>query len=126
MTRKLLAFAAILAAVVILQAQTPKTVTVEGYIIDNACADGHKADAGFAAMTKKHPKSCALMDSCVTSGYSVLTSEAKLYKLDKAGNDSTEALLRATSSKNGLAVVIEGTVDGDVLKVTKISEKTSE
>ena len=87
MTRKIFAFAAILAALVVLQAQTPKTVTIEGYIIDNACADGHKADATFAATVKKHSKSCALMDNCVTSGYAVLTSDAKLYKLDKAGNE---------------------------------------
>ena len=124
MVRKLFAFAAILAALVVLQAQTPKPVTVEGYIIDNACADGHSKDANFGAMVKKHTKSCALMDSCVTSGYSVLTSDAKLYKLDKAGNDSTEAILRATSTKAGLNVVIEGTIDGDVIKVTKITEKT--
>jgi hypothetical protein len=126
MIRKFFAFAGILAALVVLQAQTPKAVTIEGYIIDNACADGHKSDATFAATVKKHPKSCALMDGCVTSGYAVLTSDAKLYKLDKAGNESTEALLRATAAKSGLAVVIEGTIDGDVIKVTKITEKTAE
>jgi hypothetical protein len=126
MIRKFFAFAAILAALVVLQAQTPKAVTIEGYIIDNACADGHKSDATFATTVKKHSKSCALMDGCVTSGYAVLTSDAKLFKLDKAGNESTEALLRATAAKSGLAVVIEGTIDGDVIKVTKITEKTAE
>ena len=126
MIRKVFAFAAILAAIVVLQAQTPKAVTIEGYIIDNACADAHKKDAAFGSMVKKHPKSCALMDNCVSSGYSVLTSDAKLYKLDQAGNDSTEALLKSSSTKAGLAVVIEGTVDGDTIKVTKITEKASE
>ena len=126
MIRKLFAFAAILAALIVLQAQTPKTVTIEGYIIDNACADQHKSDATFAATVKKHSKSCALMESCVTSGYAVLTNDAKLYKLDKAGNESTEAILRATTTKSGLTVVIEGTIDGDVIKVTKITEKAAE
>jgi hypothetical protein len=126
MIRKLFAFAAILAALAVLQAQPAKTVTIEGYIIDNACADGHKSEATFGATVKKHPKSCALMDGCVTSGYAVLTSDAKLYKLDKAGNDSTEAILRATTTKSGLAVVIEGTIEGDVIKVTKITQKTAE
>jgi hypothetical protein len=64
------------------------------------------------------------MDSCVTSGYAVLTSDAKFYKFDQAGNESTEAILRATTTKSGLAVVVEGTIDGDVIKVTKITEKT--
>jgi len=125
MTRKLFAFAAILATLAVLHAQTPKPVTIEGYIIDNACADQHKSDATFAATVKKHSKGCALMDSCVTSGYAVLTNDAKLYKLDKAGNESTEAILRATTTKSGLAVVIEGTIDGDVVKVTKITEKVA-
>jgi hypothetical protein len=124
MSRKLFAFAAIFAILVVLQAQTPKTVTIEGNIIDNACAGAHSKDADFAARVKKHATSCALMDSCVTSGYAVLTSDAKFYKLDQAGNESTEAILRATATKSGLAVVVEGTIDGDVIKVTKITEKT--
>jgi len=124
MTRKLFAIAAIFAILFVLQAQTPKTVTIEGNIIDNACAGAHAKDADFGARVKKHMTSCALMDSCVTSGYAVLTSDAKLYKLDQAGNASTEAILRATATKSGLTVVVEGTIDGDVIKVTKITEKT--
>ena len=124
MSRKLFAVAAIFAILIVLQAQTPKTVKVEGNVIDNACAGAHSKDADFGAWVKKHSTSCALMDSCVTSGYAVLTSDAKLYKFDKAGNESTEAILRATATKSGLAVVVEGTIDGDVIKVTKITEKT--
>jgi hypothetical protein len=124
MSRKLFALGAIFAILVVLQAQTPKTVTIEGNIIDNACAGAHAKDADFGARVKKHATSCALMDSCATSGYAVLTSDAKFYKLDQAGNESAEAILKATATKTGLAVVVEGTIDGDVIKVTKITEKT--
>ncbi|HUK90057.1 MAG TPA: hypothetical protein VLZ81_06625, partial [Blastocatellia bacterium] len=56
-------------------------VSVTGYIIDNACsAKFHDADG-----VKGHPKSCALMDGCVKSGYAVF-SDGKYYKLDKTGN----------------------------------------
>jgi len=48
----------------------------------------------------------------------------KLYKLDDKGNESAEALLKNTKSKKGLHVKAEGTVDGDTLKVTKLTEVT--
>jgi uncharacterized membrane protein len=124
MTRKVFAVAGILAFLIVLQAQTPKTVTVEGYIIDNACAGAHAKEAGFGERVKKHTRSCALMESCVTSGYAVFTADAKLYKFDKAGNEKTEALLKETETKAGVAVIVEGTMDGDTIKVTKITEKT--
>jgi len=124
MSRKVFAFAAIFAFVLALQAQDTKTTTVEGYIIDNACAGSHSKDATFGDRVKKHSTSCALMDSCVKSGYAVFTADSKLYKLDKTGNDAVETLLKGTDTKAGVAVVVEGTIDGDTIKATKITEKT--
>lgn len=124
MIRKVLAVAGILGLVLVLQAQTPKTVTVEGHIIDNMCAGHHSTEAGFGEKVKKHPTSCALMDSCVSSGYAVFTSDAKLYKFDSEGNAKAVELLKATKTKAGVPIVVEGTIDGDVIKVTKISEKS--
>lgn len=123
MKRKLLAIAGIFAFVIALQARNPKTVIVEGYIIDNACAGSHSKEPTFPERVKKHSTSCALMDSCVTSGYAVLTADAKLYKLDKAGNDAVEAILRETQTKSGVAVTVEGTIEGDLIKATKVTEK---
>ena len=124
MSRKVFAFAAIFACVLALQAQDTKTTTVEGYIIDNACAGSHSKEATFGDRVKKHSTSCALMDSCVKSGYAVFTADSKLYKLDKTGNDAVETLLKGTDTKAGVAVVVEGTIDGDTIKATKITEKT--
>ena len=123
MSRKLFAIAAIFAFVLVLQGQGNKTATIEGYIIDNACAGSHSQEATFGDRVKKHSTSCALMASCVKSGYAVFTADSKLYKLDKTGNDAVEALLRETDTKAGVAVVVEGTVDGDTIKVTKVTEK---
>jgi hypothetical protein len=64
------------------------------------------------------------MPPCVKSGYAVFTADSKLYKLDKTGSDAVEALLRATDTKAGVAVVVEGTIDGDTIKATKVTEKT--
>jgi hypothetical protein len=123
MIRKFLAVAGILTLVLVLQAQTPQTTTVEGYIIDNMCAGDHAKKAGFGEKVKKHPTSCALMDSCVSSGYAVFTSDAKLYKFDSEGNAKAVELLKATKTKAGVPIVVEGTIDGDVIKVAKITEK---
>lgn len=124
MTRKLFAITGIFAILLVLQAQTPKTVTLEGYIIDNACAGALSKKDTPGESIKQHKTSCALMPSCVTSGYAVYTANAKLYKFDKAGNESAEALLKDTATKAGVAVTVEGTIDGDTIKVTKLTEKT--
>ncbi len=100
-----------------------KTVTLTGYMIDNSCAANHANDKTFATWVKTHGTSCAMMDSCEKSGYAVFSGD-KLYKFDDAGNTSAEALLKATKSKKGLQVKAEGTIDGDTLKVTKLTEVT--
>ena len=64
------------------------------------------------------------MDACEKSGYAVLAND-KLYKFDDAGNASAEEVIKNTKSKKGLHIKVEGTVDGDMIKVTKITEVTS-
>ena len=100
-----------------------KSVTLTGYLIDNSCAANHATDKTFATWVKTHGTSCAMMDACEKSGYAVFAAD-KLYKLDEAGNTSAADLLKNTKSKKGLHVKAEGTVDGDTLKVTKLTEIT--
>ncbi len=125
MTRKLFAFGIIVAFAFVLYAQGTKTVKIEGYIMDNACAAGHVKDANFGERVKKHSTSCALSPNCAESGYVVYTADAKLYKLDQTGNKSAEELLKDTETKSGVQVSVEGTIDGDTIKVAKITEKTN-
>ena len=121
MNRKLLAIAFSLAFAAMLYAQGDKSVTINGYLIDNACAESAK-DIGTRA--KNHSTTCALMDSCEKSGYSVVADDSKVYKLDDKGNDSAADLLKNTKTKKGVKVAVEGTVDGTTIKVTKLSEIT--
>ena len=121
MTRKLFALGIILAFAFVLYAQGDKTVKISGYLIDNACAGAHAKDANFGDFAKKHKTSCALMPSCEGSGFAVY-SEGKLYKLDAGGNTSATDLLKDTDTTMGVLVAIEGTVDGDTLHVTRITE----
>ena len=98
-----------------------KSVTLTGYLIDNSCAASHATDKTFATWVKTHGTSCATMESCEKSGYAVFAGD-KLYKLDDSGNASAADLLKNTKSKKGLHVKVEGTVDGDTVKVTKLTE----
>jgi hypothetical protein len=120
MTRKVLAFGMILMVAFMLYAQEQTAVKISGYLMDNACSS-HAKDAGFAERAKKHKTACALMPACEGSGFAVY-SDGKLYKLDESGNKSASALLKDTQTTAGVMVAVEGTVDGDTVHVTKITE----
>ncbi|HWP53443.1 MAG TPA: hypothetical protein VN476_04875 [Pyrinomonadaceae bacterium] len=124
MTRKLLPLLAAVALLVITAALVAqdKTVTLDGYMIDNACASSDKAKD--KTWIKTHSTSCATMEACEKSGYAVYAKD-KLYKFDDAGNASAAEIIKNTKSKKGLHVKVEGTIDGDTIKVTKITEVTS-
>lgn len=126
MTRKLLPLIAALALVLMAVAMSAQdtTVTLDGYMIDNACASSHSTDKTFSTWVKTHGTSCATMENCEKSGYAVYAND-KIYKFDDKGNASAEELLKNTKSKKGLHVKVEGTVDGDTIKVTKLTEVTS-
>lgn len=124
MTRRLLPLLAAVALVLMTAALVAqdKTVTLDGYMIDNACAASDKAKD--KTWIKTHSTSCATMEACEKSGYAVYAKD-KLYKFDDAGNASAAEIIKNTKSKKGLHVKVEGTIDGDTIKVTKITEVTS-
>jgi len=117
MNRKILAITLSLLFAAMLHAQG-KSVTITGNLIDNACAESAK---DLDTKAKNHPTSCALMDSCETSGYAVY-ADHKLYKLDDKGNGSAAELLKSTKTLKGVKVSVEGTVEGDTIHVTKLTE----
>src|SRR2546421_8184921 len=118
MIRKVFALTTVVLLAGVLFAQE-KTVTITGNLMDNACAESAK-DIG--AKAKNHSTSCALMDGCEKSGYAVYAEDNKLYKLDDKGNDSAADLLKNTKTRKGLKVSVEGTVDGETIKVAKLTE----
>lgn len=124
MMRKVFPLIAVLALMAVALTAQDKTVTVTGYLVDNACSADQTPEK-IASWVKTHGTSCATMDNCEKSGYAVF-SDKKLYKLDAAGNATAAELLKNTKTKKGVQVKAEGTVDGDTLKVTKLTEYTSE
>lgn len=117
MIRKTLLVAVVLAfaASAFALAQEKKVAKINGFLVDNMCASPHDTEA------KKHTTSCSLMDACVKSGYAVVAKDV-VYKLDEKGNELALAVLRETKTKHGVAVAVEGTLDGDVLHVDSLTE----
>jgi len=125
MTRKILvASIAILLTGVAVAARDSKNVKLTGYIIDNACAAGRATGDNAADKVKNHTVKCAQMAKCAESGYA-LYADGKLYKLDEDGNKKAGELLKNTKVERGMQVTIEGTLDGETLKVSKIAEVAS-
>jgi len=121
MNRKLFVVILSLAFAAVLYAQSSKSIKVTGYLIDNSCADSAK-DLG--ARAKTHAVSCAMMDSCEKSGYSVVTDDNTRYKLNEKGEGMAADLLKNTKSTKGVKVALEGNYNGDVVDVTKLAEVT--
>ncbi len=50
-----------------------------------------------------------------------MTADGKYLKFDEAGNTKTLAALKETSKKDDLKATVNGTMDGDTLKVDTVS-----
>jgi hypothetical protein len=112
-----------LLAGVALAAREGKSVKLTGYIIDNACS-GRATTENGAEKVKNHTTKCAQMPKCAESGYALFVDN-KLYKLDAEGNKQAAEVLKSTKLEKGLQVEIEGSLDGETLKVKSIKEVSS-
>jgi hypothetical protein len=101
--------------------QAAKPLKLTGYLMDNMCASSHGDEEGLHETAKGHPVTCTLMPSCAEGGFALVVGK-KIYKLDEAGNKAALEVLKATKTKKGLQVEVEGTLDGSTLHATKVSE----
>jgi len=81
-------------------------------LIDKSCS--RKAAADPDAHTTK----CAM--GCAGSGYGILTSDGKFLKFDKAGDDESLKLLKATDKKDHLRVTVDGDEKDGTIAVKSI------
>lgn len=120
-TNLLLALSLIFAAAVFAAAKS-ESKTLTGYVIDNMCAGEHQPGADITDAAKEHTKDCALMPSCVTSGYALVV-DGKLYKFDDKSNEKVQAIIKHTKTKEGLQLKVEGEVGDDgTIHATSIAE----
>jgi hypothetical protein len=66
-----------------------------------------------------HTKKCAM--GCAKSGFGLVTSDGKFIKFDETGNTAALEALKATTKDKDLRATVDGTMDGDVIKVQKIT-----
>ena len=122
MLRKLgFSLMAVIALSLVAIAQGGKT-TLEGYIIDKACATGKvakKPDPQAAAADE--PTSCALMDTCLKSGLGIY-SGGKYTQFDEKGNALAKKALEKSKKDKGAKFKVTGKMTGDKMAVEKVEE----
>jgi hypothetical protein len=91
---------------------------VQGILIDKMCST--KFMNGKQAEAAQHPKSCAMSDACMRSGFGVLTADGKFLAFDAAGNKKAIAALKATKKTDDLKVTVNGDVKGDSVTVADL------
>lgn len=89
----------------------------KGTLMDIACSSHHATEAGY---TESHDKKCLLMESCVKSGYSVVTADKKVLKFDAKGNELALALIKSADHDKDWKVSVDGKVTGDMIAVSGI------
>jgi hypothetical protein len=94
-----------------------RTQTFDGYLVDGVCAGNHATEPGYV---EKHDKACNLMDGCIKSGFSLVTSDLKVLKFDAKGNEQALALIKATEKDKDWKVTVSGSVEGSTLAVSSI------
>ena len=117
-TRRTLAFLPAAACTLSVGIAQGKKVTLTGHLIDQMCG-GEVKDAAKAA---EHSKECALMDHCAATGFGIFAN-GKYVKFDAEGSKKAKTLVENTKKEKDVAIVAEGTLDGDTLTVASLKEK---
>ncbi len=81
-------------------------------VVDKNCS------AKVASAPDTHTRDCAV--KCAASGFGIITSDQKFLKFDEAGNRQITEQIKASSQKDHLRVDVDGTVQGDTLKVSSV------
>lgn len=95
-----------------------KKVKLKGHLVDVSCALEQKDDPDY--MRVKHSKKCFQMPACVKSGYAILTSDDKVIKFDKSGNDLAGKLINGTKKEKDFRITVRGKLSGEELQVSKL------
>jgi uncharacterized protein YhbP (UPF0306 family) len=97
--------------------------SVSGYLVDKMC--GQKMtkldEAKATEKAMKHTKDCAIEDMCKEDGYGVV-SNGKFIKFDENGDKLALAYFDKSKKDKDFMVDVEGTMDGDIMKVASIND----
>lgn len=83
--------------------------TFSGTVVDVMCKGKDLAS---------HTRSCAV--DCAKSGFGLVQADGKFLKFDESGNARTLSLLKKSSKEKDLKMKVNGTLDGEVIKVQSV------
>jgi hypothetical protein len=115
----LLCFALLCSAGVVPAAAAGKKTTLDGVLVDVACATERSND--LSTLGIKHTKKCLQMPDCDKSGFALLTKDNKVLQFDEAGNGLARKLIAQTDREKDWRVKVSGKLDGDKVAVRKLA-----
>ncbi len=83
--------------------------TFSGTVVDVMCKGKDLAS---------HTRSCAV--DCAKSGFGLVQADGKFLKFDESGNARTLSLLKKSNKEKDLKMKVNGTLDGEVIKVQSV------
>lgn len=92
---------------------------LQGVIADWSCTENMVRNGREKVL--RQDRKCSLMRNFNREAYGLITEDKKFYRLDDPGNQHILQLLRNKPDKDNLKVVVSGDIQGDTIKVTKIS-----
>jgi len=99
-----------------------KSASLEGFIVDKACATGKVAkQSDPQAAAANESKGCILMDNCLKSGLGIY-SGGKYTQFDEKGVQLAKAALEKSTKAKGTKFKVTGKVTGDKIAVENITE----
>jgi hypothetical protein len=99
-----------------------KSVTLEGFVVDKACATGKVAkQSDPQAAAANESKGCILMKNCYDSGLGIY-SGGKYTEFDENGKALAKAALEKSKKEKGAKFKVTGKVTGSKMVVEKVEE----
>lgn len=93
---------------------------LQGVIADWNCTRNMVRN-GRATVLKQN-RNCSLVKNYNRAAYGLITIDKKFYRLDDNGARLARELLANTPDKDNLKVIVSGDIDGDIIKVSNMSE----
>jgi hypothetical protein len=111
---------AIRACVALACAHQAAAIDLQGVLADWNCVKPMLKDG--RAKTLKQNRECRLNKNYSRDAYGIITDDKHIYRLDDAGRDWALKLLKDTSDKDNLRVIISGEIEGETVHVQNMSE----
>ena len=109
----------ILAAFLSVSACLARAVQLQGVIADWSCVKPMVKQGREEVLL--HNRRCSMVQNYRRSAYGLITSDKKFYRLDDPGNQRIMQILKESSDRDNLHVVVQGDLQGNTIKVVNIS-----